>query len=193
MYEYISGKITELTPASLIIENGGVGYFVNISLNTYSLLSGKQVSHLFLHQVVREDAHLLFGFADKHERDLFRQLITVSGIGVNTARVMLSSLSPIDIKRAITSGNVDVLKGVKGIGLKSAQRIIVELKDKLGKIFEGEEIYIASDNTIRQESLSALVMLGFSKNAVEKVINQLLAEGEIRSVEDLIKRALKKL
>jgi holliday junction DNA helicase RuvA len=170
MYEYISGNITGLTPANLIIDNGGMGYFVNISLNTYSLLSGKKSSLLYLHQVVREDAHLLFGFADRSERELFRQLITVSGIGANTARVMLSSLSPPEIRRAISGGNVDVLKGVKGIGLKSAQRIIVDLKDKLGKTTESGDIFAAPDNTIREESLSALVMLGFPKNAVEKVI-----------------------
>jgi holliday junction DNA helicase RuvA len=193
MYEYISGKITGLTPASLIIENAGMGYFVNISLNTYSILSGKSSFLLYLHQVVREDAHHLFGFADKAERELFRQLITVSGIGANTARVMLSSLSPAEIIKAIASGNVDVLKGVKGIGLKSAQRIIVDLKDKLGRASGGEDIYSSSDSAVRDESASALVMLGFPKNAVEKAINQLLAEGEIGSVEDLVKRALKKL
>jgi holliday junction DNA helicase RuvA len=193
MYEYISGKITGLTPANLIIENAGMGYFVNISLNTYSILSGKSSFLLYLHQVVREDAHLLFGFADKAERELFRQLITVSGIGANTARVMLSSLSPAEIIKAITSGNVDVLKGVKGIGLKSAQRIIVDLKDKLGKTTGSGDVYSASDTAIRDESASALIMLGFPKNAVEKAINQLLADGDIESVEDLVKRALKKL
>ncbi len=193
MYEFITGNIKEMTPASLIIENAGVGYFVSISLNTYSLLNGKTSAILYLHQVVREDAHLLFGFADKTERELFRQLITVSGIGANTARVMLSSLSPDEIRNAIATGNVGVLKGVKGIGLKSAQRIIVDLKDKLGKITQHEDIFAASDNTIREEALSALIMLGFPKNAVEKVINQLLAVGETGSVEDLIKRALKKL
>ncbi len=193
MYEFISGNIIELTPANLIIENGGVGYFVNISLNTYSLLSGKTSSVVFMHQVVREDAHMLFGFADKTERELFRQLITVSGIGANTARVMLSSLSPDEIRKAILTGNIEVLKGVKGIGLKSAQRIIVDLRDKLGKTTEKEEIFAASDNTFREESLSALIMLGFPKNSVEKVINQLLATGDTGSVEDLIKKALKKL
>jgi holliday junction DNA helicase RuvA len=193
MYEFITGNIKEMTPASLIIENAGVGYFVSISLNTYSLLNGKASALLYLHQVVREDAHLLFGFADKTERELFRQLITVSGIGANTARVMLSSLSPDEIRNAISTGNAGVLKGVKGIGLKSAQRIIVDLKDKLGKIIPHEEIFAASDNTIREEALSALIMLGFPKNAVEKVINQLLAVGDTGSVEDLVKRALKKL
>ncbi len=193
MYEFISGNITELTPAHIVVENGGMGYFISISLNTYSALSGKQASKVFLHQVVREDAHLLFGFADKEERDLFRLLITVSGIGANTARVMLSSLTPAEIRKAIAGGNVDILKGVKGIGLKSAQRIIVDLKDKLAKFTESEEIFAVADNTIREESLSALIMLGFPKNSVEKVINRLLADGEISSVEDLVKRALKKL
>ncbi len=193
MYDYISGNITELTPAHLVIENGGTGYFVNISLSTYSALSGKKSSKVFLHQVIREDAHLLFGFADKDERELFRLLITVSGIGANTARVMLSSLSSDEIKKAIIQGNVTMLKGVKGIGLKSAERIIVDLKDKLGKLTESEEIFVAADNTIREESLSALIMLGFPKNAAEKVINQLSAEGQITSVENMVKRALKML
>ena len=193
MYEYISGDITELTPAHLVIENGGTGYFVNISLNTYSALGGKKSARVYLHQVVREDAHLLFGFAERDERELFRLLITVSGIGANTARVMLSSLSTGEIRKAIIEGNVNMLKGVKGIGLKSAQRIIVDLKDKLGKLSESEEIFATEDNTIREESLSALIMLGFPKNAVEKVINQLSAEGQITSVENLVKRALKKL
>jgi holliday junction DNA helicase RuvA len=194
MYEYISGNITELTPTHLVIENGGTGFFVNISLNTYSDLSGRQASRIFLHQVIREDAHLLFGFSDRDERDLFRLLITVSGIGANTARVMLSSLSPGEIIKAISVGNVDVLKGVKGIGLKSAQRIILDLKDKLGKLSEnGDAFATAPDNTIKEESLSALIMLGFPKNAVEKVINQLSSEGELASVEDMVKKALKKL
>ncbi len=193
MYEFISGNITELTPAHIVVENAGIGYFINISLNTYSALSGKQASRVFLHQVVREDAHLLFGFADREERNLFRLLITVSGIGANTARLMLSSLTPAEIQKAIAGGNADTLKGVKGIGLKSAQRIIVDLKDKLGKLAGSEEIFTVADNTIREESLSALIMLGFPKNSVEKVINRLLADGEITSVEDLVKRALKKL
>jgi holliday junction DNA helicase RuvA len=193
MYEFISGNITELTPAHIVVENGGIGYFINISLNTYSALSGKKAARVFLHQVIREDAHLLFGFADKEERNLFRLLITVSGIGANTARVMLSSLTPAEIQKAIAGGNADTLKGVKGIGLKSAQRIIVDLKDKLGKLTGSEEIFASTDNTIREESLSALIMLGFPKNSVEKVINRLLADGEITSVEDLVKRALKKL
>ena len=193
MYEFISGNITELTPAHIVVENDGIAYFINISLNTYSALSGKQASRVFLHQVVREDAHLLFGFADREERNLFRLLITVSGIGANTARLMLSSLTPAEIQKAIAGGNADTLKGVKGIGLKSAQRIIVDLKDKLGKLAGSEEIFTVTDNTIREESLSALIMLGFPKNSVEKVINRLLADNEITSVEDLVKRALKKL
>ncbi len=193
MYEYITGTFHELAPAHLVLDSAGTGFFVNISLNTFSALSGKESGKIFLHQVVREDALLLFGFADKDERELFRQLITVSGIGANTARVMLSSLSPADIRKSIASGNVEVLKGVKGIGLKSAQRIIVDLRDKLGKTDGGGEIFAGADNTIREESLSALIMLGFSRNAVEKVINQLLNDGEVKTAEDLVKRALKKL
>lgn len=193
MYEYISGNITELTPAHLVIENEGTGYFVNISLNTYSALNGKKTSRIFLHQVIREDAHMLFGFSEKDERDLFRLLITVSGIGANTARVMLSSLSPGEIIKAITTGNVDVLKGVKGIGLKSAQRVILDLKDKLGKLTGSSDIHITTDNSFREEAVSALIMLGFPKNAVEKVVSQLAADSGVTSVEDMVKRALKKL
>jgi holliday junction DNA helicase RuvA len=193
MYEFISGTITEITPAHAVIENGGVGYFINISLNTYSELSGRKDAIVFLHHVVREDAHQFFGFAGKDERDLFRLLITVSGIGANTARVMLSSLSPSEIQMAIAGSNVDVLKGVKGIGLKSAQRIIVDLKDKLDKLTESEQIFAPQDNTIREESLSALIMLGFPKNSVEKVLNRLLSEQEITTVEELVKLALKRL
>ncbi|TVR73542.1 MAG: Holliday junction branch migration protein RuvA [Marinilabiliales bacterium] len=193
MYEYITGTFHELAPAHLVVDSAGTGFFVNISLNTFSALSGKESGKIFLHQVVREDALLLFGFADKDERELFRQLITVSGIGANTARVMLSSLSPADIRKAIASGNVEALKGVKGIGVKSAQRIIVDLRDKLSKTDGGTEIFAGADNTIREESLSALIMLGFSRNAVEKVISQLLNDGEVKTAEDLVKRALKKL
>ncbi len=193
MYEFISGNITEITPAHIVVENDGIGYFINISLNTYSAVSGKQTSKVFLHHIVREDAHLLFGFADREERNLFRLLITVSGIGANTARLMLSSLTPDEIRKAIAGGNADTLKGVKGIGLKSAQRIIVDLKDKLGKLAGSEEIFALTDNTVKEESLSALIMLGFPRNPVEKVINRLLADCEITSVEDLVKRALKEL
>ncbi|MFN8255336.1 MAG: Holliday junction branch migration protein RuvA [Bacteroidales bacterium] len=193
MFEYISGTLIELNPTYAIIENGGIAYFINISLNTYSQLTEKIEQKLYLHQVIREDAHLLFGFAEKSERDLFRLLITVSGIGANTARMMLSSLSSKDIRNAILTGNVNVLQGIKGIGLKTAQRLIIELKDKVVKAEPDGEIFVSGGNTRREEALSALVMLGFNKAAVEKNLDKIIQEEADLSVEALIKLALKRL
>ncbi len=193
MYEYLKGKITELTPAYVVVENNGMGFFINISLNTYSKLNGISDTTLYLHHVVREDAELLFGFFSKQEREIFRQLISVSGVGPNTARIMLSSLSPEDIQKAIMSGNVAQLKGVKGIGQKTAERIIVDLRDKIAKIEGVEEIFIGSHNTIRQETLSALLMLGFQRNITEKTIDKLLLQNTALSAEELVKLALKQL
>ncbi len=193
MYEYVEGKVEEITPAYAIVNNNGIGYFVNISLSTFPALTKDAIVKLYLHQVVREDAHLLFGFASKTEREIFRLLITVSGIGANTARMMLSSMSPTEIREAILSENLSTLKSIKGIGAKSAQRLIVELKDKLGKDISGEDFFMPKDNTVRNEALSALVALGFGKPAVEKVIDKLISENQDISVEDLIKQALKKL
>lgn len=193
MYEYIKGKFIELNPSYLIVESSGVAWFVSISLQTFTKLNNRSEGLVYLHQVVKEDAHLLYGFSEKTERELFRQLITVSGVGASTARMMLSSLETEEIRKAILTGNVEVLKSVKGIGLKSAQRIVIELKDKIGKEPAGSELFLTTDNTIREESLSALVMLGFSKAACEKVIGQLLRENPDLLLEDLIKLALKKL
>lgn len=193
MYEYIEGKVVDLTPAYTVISNQGIGYFINISLSTFSSLKKEAVVKLFIHQVIREDAHLLYGFASKTERELFRMLITVSGIGANTARMMLSSMSPVEIQQSIVSENINALKKIKGIGAKSAQRIVVELKDKLGKDESMEEFFMPKDNTIRNEALTALVALGFNKPSVEKVIDKLLSEKQDISVENLIKEALNKL
>lgn len=193
MYEFIRGTIADLNPASIIIEAGGIGYFVNISLNTYSKLNGKKEALLLVHQVVREDAHILFGFAEKSERDLFRNLISVNGVGASTAIMMLSSLTADEIIAAVTTENVAVLKAVKGIGAKTAQRIIIDLKDKLGKVSETSQILLSPDNTIRNESLSALVMLGFAKKDAEKVVSRLLQEEPEATVESVIKKALKRL
>jgi len=191
MYEYIQGKIAELTPASVVIDNNGVGYFINISLNTYAGLTGKENAVLFIHQVVREDAHTLYGFFGKSEREIFRHLISVSGIGANTARMMLSSLSPAEIKEAILSGNVKLLNSVKGIGAKTAQRIVVDLSDKVGKAEISGDFLMAESNTNREEALSALVMLGFAKNTIEKVLDKLLKNNPNAGVEELVKQALK--
>ncbi len=194
MIDYIKGTITELAPAFLVIETGGIGYFVSISLSTYTKLEGKKEYKLLVHEVIREDSHQLYGFADSEERDIFRLLISVSGVGAGTARVMLSSLSPGEVERAILGSEVNVLQGVKGIGLKTAQRIIVDLKDKVGKHLSGTgEIITFKDNTNREEALSALVMLGFSKGAVAKVLDKVSREETNLSVEDLIKKALKNL
>ncbi|MCG6187222.1 Holliday junction branch migration protein RuvA [Maribellus maritimus] len=193
MYEFIKGTVADLNPASIVVEAGGVGYFVNISLNTYSKLNGKKETKILLHQVVREDAHILYGFADKNERDLFRNLISVNGVGANTAIMMLSSLSSEEIVSAITTENVAVLKAVKGIGAKTAQRIIIDLKDKLGKISETSQILLVPNNTIRNESLSALVMLGFTKKEAEKAVSKILQEQPEATVESVIKQALKRL
>lgn len=191
MYEYIQGKIKELTPTSVIVDVSGVGYFVQISLNTYSALSEKEQAVVFIHQVVRDDAHLLYGFFSKSEREIFRHLISVSGIGVNTARTMLSYLSPSEIKEAILSKNAHLLSQVKGIGAKTAQRIVVDLIDKIGKSEISDNFLITQSNTNREEALSALVMLGFAKNTVEKVLDKILKTSPSAKVEELVKQALK--
>jgi Holliday junction DNA helicase RuvA len=193
MYEFIRGTIVEIYPAYMIVEAGGTGYFINISLNTYSKLNSKKEVKILLHQIVREDAHILYGFAEKGERELFRNLISVNGVGANTAIMMLSSLNPDEIIAAVTSENVAVLKAVKGIGAKTAQRIIIDLKDKLAKIPDTGQILIPTDNTIRNEALSALVMLGFVKRAAEKIVSKILQEQPESTVESVIKQALKRL
>ncbi len=193
MIDYIKGTITRITPAFLTIEASGVGYFINISLSSYSKLEDKREYKLLVHEVIREDSHQLFGFADKEEREIFRLLISVTGVGASMARMMLSSLSPAEIEKAIIESEVNSLKSIKGIGLKTAQRIIVDLKDKLGKYAVTGEIFAFSDNTKREEALSALVMLGFAKGAVIKVLDTILRENKNLTVEDLIKRALKNL
>ncbi len=193
MFEFIRGELVELNPTYAVVESNGIGYIINISLQSYSTLDGKKDVMLFLHQVVREDAHLLFGFVQKEERELFRHLISVSGIGSNTARVILSSLSAAELKDAILHGDVDTLKRIKGIGLKTAQRILVDLRDKLGKVGVDQEIFATTNNTIKQEALSALVMLGFAKGVAEKIIAQILKQNPNQTVETLIKEALKGL
>jgi Holliday junction DNA helicase RuvA len=193
MIDYINGKVTEINPAYIIIENAGIGYFLNISLSTFSGLEGKEEFRIFVHEVIREDSHQLYGFADKKERDIFRLLISVNGVGAGTARMMLSSLNCDEIEKAILGSDVNILKAVKGIGLKTAQRIIVDLKDKIGKQSGTGEIFAFTDNTKREEALSALVMLGFGRSAVLKVLDKIIREDRNLTVEDIIKRALKSL
>jgi len=191
MFEYIKGSVSSLTPAGIVIEAGDIGYFVHISLTTYSQLHGSEKARLFLHQVVREDAHILYGFFEKTERDLFRMLISVNGIGANTAVMMLSSHKPEELRQAILNDNVGLLKNIKGIGIKTAQRVIIDLKDKIGKVSGGDFLFLSGENPVRSEAIAALEMLGFNKKAIEKLIDQVLTEQPSIAVENLIKLALK--
>jgi Holliday junction DNA helicase RuvA len=189
MYEYISGKLIEATPANAVVDCGGVGYDIRITVNTYSQIVSLKEVQLFAHLIVREDAHLLYGFASKEERSLFRLLISVSGIGANTAGVMLSSMTAKEIISAIQTDNVNAIKSVKGIGLKTAQRVIIELKDKVTGVGTAEE-FVFGVNREKEEALSALVMLGFVKNSAAKVLDKLIADNGKLSVEELIRKAL---
>ncbi|SHE59355.1 Holliday junction branch migration protein RuvA [Dysgonomonas macrotermitis] len=190
MIDYIKGEITELTPASVTLETGGIGYFISISLNTYSALEHKKNEKLFIHESIREDAHQLFGFINKQERDLFIYLISVSGIGASTARMILSSMTIPELELVISTGNVDMLKTVKGIGLKTAQRIIVDLKDKIKVSGEGSlDTGISSETA--SESIAALVMLGFAQVPSQKAVARILKEKPDSSIEQIIKAALK--
>lgn len=193
MYEYIKGILVEAEPTYAIVESGGIGYNINISVNTYSQISQAKEVMLFLHLIVREDAHLLYGFATKEERKLFRQLISVSGIGANTAGVMLSSMTVNEIIGAVMTENVNAIKSVKGIGLKTAQRVIIELKDKVGGVEMVNNMAENSMPAIKEEALSALVMLGFVKAQAAKVLDKIIAAGGVTTVEQLIKLALKQL
>jgi Holliday junction DNA helicase RuvA len=193
MLNYIKGELVELTPTNATIELNGIGYELNISLHSYSQLNGATSCKVYLHQVIREDAHLLFGFASTDERTVFRQLISVSGIGAGTARMILSSLSPDEFRSAVATANVTLLQSIKGIGAKSAQRIIIDLKDKIVKSADLTQIFKPVDNTLKKEALSALEILGFSRKQSEKVIDKIVsADAEIQ-VDELIKQALKLL
>ena len=190
MYEFIEGEIIEKSPAQLVIKAGQIAYLLNISVNTYSKIGDQTSGKFYLHHVQREDAQLLYGFIEKEERELFRLLITVSGVGANTARLILSSMTPSEIRNAILSGNVVALQNIKGIGAKSAQRIIVDLRDKVGKASETDELFVPEGNTIREEALSALVALGFPRRSVEKYLGKIMSKGDL-SVEEIVKEALK--
>ena len=191
MINHLRGKIVEKNPASLIVECSGIGYFINISLNTYSKLSDKEDVLILTHVQITEDAHTLYGFADDEERKLFRLLITVSGIGCNTARMMLSSMTVPEIETYILQDDVSKLKSIKGIGEKTAMRVILELKSKLRK--EGHVPMAGSPLRIKDEALSALITLGFARNSVDKTLDNLLKISPSATVEDLIKQALKAL
>ncbi len=191
MFEYIKGLLTELTPANAIIEANGIGYFINITVNTYSKLNKGQECKLLLHEIIREDLHAVYGFENENEREMFRKLITVNGVGANTARLILSSLNVNNLIQAISQENTDILKAVKGIGNKTAQRIIIELKDKISDTdINILEISNNLNNTLHKDALNALTMLGFSKLNIEKVLIKLLKDNKNISLEELIKLAL---
>jgi Holliday junction DNA helicase RuvA len=198
MYNYINGKLVEKSPAYCVIEAQGVGYLLFISLNTYTRLGDDESCKLFSHLILRDDARMLYGFYDEEERRLFRLLISVSGVGAGTAMLLLSSLEPGELTQVIISGKVDILKSIKGIGAKTAQRIIVDLKDKLDQGEISLEKIMSSHNTKQEEALSGLVVLGFNKKAAEKAIARILSGlseqeniDETISVEQLIKETLK--
>lgn len=195
MIEFIRGRLVEKNPTYLVIDVQGLGYFINISLHTYTKIGSSEECKVFTHLSIKEDAHTLYGFAEENERRLFRNLIGVSGVGAGTARMLLSSLSPEEAEHAILSNNIAVLQGVKGIGGKTAQRIVIDLKDKLMKGTEPGQIFIQPNNTYKEEALSALVTLGFAKNTAEKALDQIIkSKGDsVLTVEKLIKVALQSI
>jgi Holliday junction DNA helicase RuvA len=193
MIAHLQGKLVEKTPTHVIIDCGGIGYHVNISLHTYSLLPDADFIKLFTHLQIKEDAHTLFGFIEKSEREIFKMLLSVSGIGASIARTMLSSLDPKQITNAIASGDVVTIQSIKGIGSKTAQRVILDLKDKVLKLYDLDEVSMSQSNTNRDEALSALEVLGFVRKTSEKIIEKIVKEDPDASVESIIKKALKNL
>jgi Holliday junction DNA helicase RuvA len=199
MIEYIKGELTELTPALATVEAAGIGYGLNISLNTFSAIQGKKEVKLYVYEAIREDAHVLFGFVNKKEREMFLLLITVSGVGANTARMILSSLSVSELCNAISTNNERVMKSVKGIGLKTAQRIIVDLRDKIVALGIAEELPVGGtvaapvNNQVKDEAVSALTMLGFAPAPSQKVVLAILKEQPDAPVEVVVKLALKQI
>ena len=193
MITQIIGRLVEKTPTQVVIDCNGVGYAVHISLHTFSQIGNDESIKLYTHLQIREDAHTLFGFHTPMERSVFLLLLSVSGIGASTARTMLSSLEPQQIQRAIISEDLNAIKSVKGIGLKTAQRVLIELKDKMMNLFDGEEIQILGNNTIKDEALSALEVLGYSRKQSERIVDRVIQSTPDCSVEELIKEALNKL
>ncbi len=193
MISHIQGKLTEKTPTEVVIDCGGVGYHINISLHTYSLLPSTDHIKLFTYLQVKEDAHTLFGFVEKSEREIFKMLLSVSGIGAGIARTMLSSLEPKQIIHALASGDVGTIQSIKGIGGKTAQRAILDLKDKVLKLYDLNEVSMSQSNTNKDEALSALDVLGFNKKLAEKAVEKSVKDNPEASVETIIKLALKNL
>lgn len=196
MYDFIEGPLAELTPTYAVVKAGGVGYMLSISLNTYTALHVQQDRGpvcVYTHFIVREDAMLLYGFADRSERDIFRKLVSVSGVGAVSAMMILSSMSPAEVRQVISEGNAAALKHVKGIGQKTAERIVIDLKDKLGAWTQEGDNFVHPDNSSREEALSAMVNLGFPKAAVEKTLDKLVRDHPSASVEELVKLLLKSM
>ncbi|MNE29578.1 Holliday junction ATP-dependent DNA helicase RuvA [compost metagenome] len=193
MIAHLQGKLVEKTPTQVVIDCAGVGYHVNISLHTYTLLPNTDFIKLFTHLQVKEDSHTLFGFVEKSEREIFKMLLSVSGIGASIARTMLSSLDPKQITNAIASGDVATIQSIKGIGSKTAQRVILDLKEKVLKLYDLDEVSMSQSNTNRDEALSALEVLGFVRKTSEKVIEKIIKEDPDATVESIIKKALKSL
>ena len=193
MIAHLQGKLVEKSPTQVVIDCGGVGYHVNISLHTYSLLPATDFIKLFTHLQIKEDAHTLFGFVERSEREIFKLLLSVSGIGASIARTMLSSLDPKQITNAIASGDVVTIQSIKGIGSKTAQRVILDLKEKVLKLYDLDEVSMSQSNTNRDEALSALEVLGFVRKASERIVDKIVKEAPDSSVEYIIKQALKNL
>ena len=193
MIAHIHGKLIEKTPTDVVIDCNGVGYHINISLHTYSLLPANETIKLFTYLQIKEDAHTLFGFVEKSEREIFKMLLSVSGIGASIARTMLSSLEPKQIIQALAVGDIAAIQSIKGIGNKTAQRAILDLKDKVLKVYDLDEVYMSLNNTNKDEALSALEVLGFNKKLAEKVIDKVVMQDPTATVETLIKQALKNL
>jgi Holliday junction DNA helicase RuvA len=193
MIAHIQGKIVEKTPTDVVIDCGGVGYHINISLHTYSLLPSTETIKLYTYVQIKEDAHTLFGFVEKSEREIFKMLLSVSGIGASIARTMLSSLEPKQVIQAIAVGDVAAIQSIKGIGAKTAQRAILDLKDKVLKLYDLNEVSLAQNNTNKDEALSALEVLGFNKKLAEKVVDKIVVQDAAATVESIIKQALKNL
>jgi Holliday junction DNA helicase RuvA len=193
MITHIQGKLVEKTPTEVVIDCNGVGYHINISLHTYSLLPKTDFIKLFTFLMIKEDSHSLYGFVEKSEREIFKMLLSVSGIGAGIARTMLSSLEPKQIIQALASGDVGTIQSIKGIGSKTAQRAILDLKDKVLKIYDLDEVSLSQSNTNRDEALSALEVLGFVRKASEKIVDKVISQNPDATVEMIIKQALKNL
>ncbi len=193
MIHHLKGQLIEKNPTYVVVDCNGVGYIVNISLHTYSLIPDSEAISLYTYLQVKEDSHTLYGFAEKSEREIFKLLISVSGVGTSTARTMLSSLLPKEVTTAIATGDVPTIQSVKGIGAKTAQRVILDLKDKVLKVMGGDEVFVSQNNTNKEEALSALETLGYNRRQSGKVVDKILKDDPDSTVESIIKLALKKL